>query len=200
VNRWIIGISFAFAATVSGQDATHTSTVTFGVGGEPYSYNSFDEHGGPAFAGHYEYRLFRYLAVEAGVDNLLPSTFKVELVPVITSGVSISNGYFCSSCVFVPQTDRARVTLLPFGFKGILPVAQDRVELFGGVGGAYAWNSDYGQYRDAVLAQASIGGRIAIDNGRRFWLGTSLRAYFNFGTGKQVWSPFTLDLGIRFGH
>jgi hypothetical protein len=200
VKRLLFCFIPAFAATVSGQDATHSSTLTFGVGGQPYSYNSFDQHGGPAFAGHYEYRFSKYFAVEAGVDTLLPSTFRLELLPVIPSGVGLSSGSLCSACVFVPETDRARVTLLPFGFKGILPVARDRVEFFGGFGGAYAWNSDYGQYRDALLAQASIGGRLAIDRGHRFWLGTSLRGYSNFGAGKQVWTPLTLDLGIRFGH
>lgn len=198
MNRFFLGSLLVLtAAALSGQEATHTSTVTFGAGGQPYSYNSFNEHGGPVFTGNYEYRLAKYFAVEAGVDTLLPSGFGAELVPEIPSGVSLSNG---CSCIIIPETERSRVTLLPFGFKGILPVASNRLELFGGVGGAYAWNSDYGQYRDALLPQASLGARLALDRDRRFWLGTSLRGYFNFGSGKQVWSPFTLDLGIRFGH
>ncbi len=176
--------------------------LTLGVGGQPYSYNSFGQRSGPAFSGHYEYRLWKYVALEAGVDTLLPSTYNTEFISVL-SGQNLTfynSGPFCTSCVIVPIPDRARVTLLPFGFKGILPVARGRIELFGGFGGAYAWNSDNGKYTNALLAQASLGGRMALDRGRHFWLGTSLRGYSNFGDGKQVWVPWTFDLGIRFGH
>ena len=119
---------------------------------------------------------------------------------MINAGQSTLIGSVCSYCVFVPETGRSRITLVPFGFKGILPVASGRLELFGGFGGAYAWNSDYSQYRDALLTQSSVGARLALDHGCHFWLGTTLRAYFNYGATKQVWSPFALDLGIRLGH
>lgn len=184
-----------------GQEAIHTSTFTLGVGGLPYSYDSFREYGGPTFTGRYEYRLWKYLAVESGVDTLLPSTPHVEILPVISSGVTLnsySNG-ICSACVFVSVRDTARITLVPFGLKGILPIADGRVELFGGLGGAYAWHSDYGRYQNALLGQVSLGGRIALEHGRRFWLGTTLQGYSNFGSGKQAWVPWTINLGIRFG-
>lgn len=123
-----------------GQEAIHTSTFTLGVGGQPYSYNQYNEGDGPAFTGRYEYRLSKYLAAESGVDTLLSSTQRVETLIVINSGKNLnyySNG-ICTACVFLPVRDAARITLVPFGLKGILPVANGRVELFGGLGGAYA--------------------------------------------------------------
>ncbi|MGH9619011.1 MAG: hypothetical protein ACRD45_04750 [Bryobacteraceae bacterium] len=189
-----------------GQNAVHTSTVTLGVGGLPYAHNSLDEideQGGPAFSGRYEYRLSKYLAVETGVDTLLPSSFTTEILPVIHKGqILYDAGPHCTSCVMVPIPETARVTLIPFGFKGILPVASDRMELFAGLGGAYAWNTDhnFGVNRNAWLGQASLGIRIALDRSHRFWLGTALHGYSNFGNRKQVWVPWTINLGIRFGH
>jgi hypothetical protein len=84
--------------------------------------------------------------------------------------------------------------------KGILPLANNRLELFAGVGGAYAWNSEFSGRLNGSLAQASLGGRLALDRGHRFWLGTTLRGSSNFGSGRQAWVPLTIDLGIRFGH
>ncbi|MGH9440067.1 MAG: hypothetical protein ACRD22_19885, partial [Terriglobia bacterium] len=186
-----------------GQNAVHTSTVTLGVGGQPYSYNYFDEQGGPAFSGRYEYRLSKYLAVDAGVDTLLPSTHSAQYSPVINTGQPVydDHGPNCRNCVIVSIPETARVTLIPFGFKGILPLASGRVELFAGLGGAYAVNSEhsYGWNRDAWLGQASFGARIALDRSHRFWLGTALHGYSNFGNRKQVWVPWTINLGIRFG-
>jgi hypothetical protein len=173
-----------------GQEPIHSSTVTLGVGGLPYSngYDYIDGHGGPSFTGRYEFRLWKYVALEGGVDTLLPSIHTSELLPVISvlSGQNLVS-YFsgCTACVIVPISDRTRITLLPFGLKGILPVAGGRVELFGGIGGAYAWHSDYGSYRNGWLGQASLGGRIALDRGRHFWLGTSPRAYSNLHNSRE---------------
>jgi hypothetical protein len=171
-----------------------------------YSYNHFDEHGGPAFNGRYEYRLWKYFALEAGVDTLLPEIHRIVPFPVISSGVVlVGSGSNCPVCVFVPESERTRVTILPFGAKGILPVANGRVELFVGIGGAYGWNSGYsGQYANALLAEANLGGRFALDQKRRYWLGTSARGYStgysNYGPNRQTWLSWTVDFGLRFGH
>ncbi len=185
------------------QDPDHTSTVTLSAGGQTYSYNSFDQHGGPAFTGRYEFRLWKYFAVETGFDTLLPETHTAEILSVILSGQNLT-AYFpgCKACVIVPISERTQVRLLPFGGKAILPVANGRVELFLGLGGAYAWHSDYG--RDALLGQASFGGRLALDRKRHFWLGTSVRGYTNgfsnYSYRRQSWVSWTADFGLRFGH
>ncbi len=70
--------------TVFGQESTHTSTVTLSVGGETPTRNDFGESTGPAFNGNYEFRILKYLAVEAGVENTLPSITRYEFVPIVS--------------------------------------------------------------------------------------------------------------------
>lgn len=193
-------LGLLFLDPVSAQEPARTSTITLGVGGETPTRNEFGESTGPAFKGNYEFRLWKYFAVEAGVDTLLPKTERFELLPVITSGTTlVSSGPFCFACVAVSFPDRTRVTLLPFGIKGILPLYDGRVELFGGFGGAYALHSDY-SFQNAWLMQTSAGARVALDRGHHFWLGTSGRFYTNFGAERQEWVSWTADLGLRFGH
>lgn len=188
---------------VFGQEALHTSTLTLGVGGMPYSdYPNLPDlqKGGPAFTGNYEYRLSKYLAVEGGTDILLPSGesfIQLASIPAGQNVITYTPG--CTACV-VPVSGRSRVTLLTYGFRGILPLAKDRLELFAGVGGAYAWNSEFSGQLNSAFAQANLGGRLALDRGHRFWLGTTLRGFSSFGPGRQAWVPLTFDLGIRFGH
>jgi hypothetical protein len=114
----------------------------------------------------------------------------------VSSGVNLIS--FCSSgCVFFSQSTRSVVNLVPFGAKLVLPLASDRFELFVGGGGAYAFHSD-GKYLNAMLGQGNLGGRVAIDHGRRFWLGTTGRFFSNVGNNRQEWLSWSADLGIRF--
>jgi hypothetical protein len=101
-----------------------------------------------------------------------------------------------------PGTSRVRVTLLPYGLRGILPVANNRGELFIGTGGAYYWRATDIDYSSAsgTLWQANAGARLALDRGRRFWLGTTLRLYRDTGRPTQAWVSVTGDLGFRLGH
>lgn len=192
----VIGLQSAWA-----QDAVHSSTATFGVGGTPYSDNPFYpglQAGGPAFAGNYEFRVSQYLAVEGGTDVLLPSGVHYGQIASIPAGTNLVS-YTCCTIVGLSYTEQSRVSFLNLGLKGILPLAKDRLELFAGIGGAYEWNS-LGGYLSGVLGQANLGARLAVDRGRRFWLGTSLRGYGSFGRNRQDFVPLTFDVGIRFGH
>ena len=184
-------------STLFGQDGLHSSTITLGVGGETPTYNQFGESSGPSFTGNYEFRILKYLAIEGGLQTILPRTTNYSLVPVfIPSGVSAVS--LCTNgCVFLSQVDRTRVSLAPFGAKGILPLASDRVELFAGGGGAYAFHAD-GSYRNAMLVQGNLGARVALDHGHRFWLGTSGHFFSNVGHQRQEWVTFSADFGIRF--
>ncbi len=197
MNRLLLLFSVS-CFVVFGQDSLHTSTFTLGVGGMPYSYNSYFEKGGPAFTGNYEFRLAKYLAVGGGTDILLPSGESFKQLAVILPGQNLTSYRSgCTGCVLV-VSERSRVTLLTYGLKSILPLADNRVELFAGLGGAYAWNSEFSGRVNAALAQASLGGRLALDRGHRFWLGTTLRGLTDFGSGRQAWVPLTFDFGIRF--
>jgi len=189
--------------SVLGQDSSRSSTVTLGVGGSGGGY------GGPAFTGRYEYRFFKYLAGEAGVDTTLPSVFSYQYVPIF----SISSGTFPTTIysstqtgyTYFPFQNRDRVTMLPFGIKGILPLANGRVELFLGAGGAYVWSSRRFSAVSAWREQTSIGGRVALDRHRRFWVGTTWRFYGDLGnlSNRYVtdynWYTGTADVGFRFG-
>ena len=167
----------------------------------PYSDNHYYpdvQKGGPTFTGNYEFRLSKYWAVEGGTDILLPSGQSFTQLTSILAGQNLLPGG--ATTIVVASSERSRVTLLTYGFKGILPLVNDRLELFAGVGGAYAWNTEFGGQLNGAFAQASLGGRLAVDRGHRFWLGTTLRGFSNFGPGRQAWVPLTFDFGIRFGH
>lgn len=191
----ILIISILPFSTVFAQDGEHTSTITLGVGGETPTYNQFGESSGPVFAGNYEYRIMKCLAVEGGFQSMLPLTTSYEFSSV-PSGMSLTSTATCSNGCTLVQSSRTMVNLTPFGAKLVLPLASDRVELFAGGGGAYAFHSD-GTYRDAILAQGNVGGRFAMDKGHRFWLGTSGRFFSNPGHGRQEWLSWSADFEIR---
>jgi hypothetical protein len=76
MNRLILLLMPPGCFMAFGQEALHTSSLTLGVGGLPYSDNPYYpdlQKGGPTFTGNYEYRLSQYLAVEGGTEILLPS-------------------------------------------------------------------------------------------------------------------------------
>ncbi len=199
----LLCFSIFFAGGAPAQETVFSSTVTLGVGGETSPRSVAGESTGPVFNGNYEFRILKYLAVEAGVSNMLPRTLRFETIPVylgINPGVTVTyyNSYVCVPCAVVPIPDRTRVTLLPFGPRGIVPLWNGRAELFAGGGGAYALHAD-GSFYNAWLMQANLGGRIALDAKRRFWVGTSGRFYSNTGPYRQQWLSWTADLGLRFG-
>ncbi len=186
------------ALTLFAQDGLHTSTITLSAGGEVPTRNDFGESSGPVFSGNYEFRILKYLSLEAGVNTMLPKTENFQAFSVLNGANLIQTGQ-CAPCLLVIQPARTRVTLVPFGLKAILPVRSDRVELFAGGGGAYAFHADFGNFRDAMLIQANLGGRVALDQGHHFWLGTSGHFYSNFGSARQEWATWSADFGIRFG-
>ncbi len=94
-----------------------TSTITVGVGGGfpagGYLTDSFSNVS--SFSGNFEFRLHQYAAVEVGVENFLADFQNFS-----------RGGEF---------TTRERVTFLPLGLRGVLPLGQGRIELFlGGCG------------------------------------------------------------------
>ena len=205
MNRLIVLLLVSSGGIALGQDNARTSTLTLGVGGLPYSNSRYYptlQKGGAAFTGNYEYRLFRYLAVEGGTNILVPSGQSIGRVAVISAGqnlVSLTPSTCSPVCSVMVAGGRSQITLLTYGVKGILPLASDRLELFAGVGGAYGWNSEFNGSLNSAFAQASLGGRFAVDRGHRFWIGTTLRGFNSFGPGRQAWVPLTFDFGIRFG-
>ena len=199
--------SFVLLSALAGsalaqEPAKSSSTVTLSVGG------AGGGDGGPAINGNYEFRLFKYLAVEGGLDTMLPgaNTYTLESVASLESGVSNYYGA-TGNYVTVPVYQTNRIMMVPFGFKGILPLAHDRLELFVGVGGAYIYNANYSKYSylSPWAEQASAGARFAIDRNHRFWVGTTWRFFGDLGRSSaeatdRNWFTGTADIGFRFGH
>jgi hypothetical protein len=165
------------------------STITAGVGGgfpiggrDVYLTGDNGIHNGAAFSGSYEFRLFKYLAPEVGVVNLIPMVDQFGKYPM-------------------PPL-RERVTLLSMGARGILPLKQGRIELFAGAAAVHVSSSDYylgsGFSAPKWLWQISGGGRFAIDKRRRFWAGPTVRFSRDGGRPIEEWVSLTGDFGFRF--
>jgi len=183
------------ALTVSSQEtAVGTSTITFGTGGGFAGYNPYGTKGGPAFNGTYEYRISKYLSVEAGVHNNLVSAYQYnQIYTSIPAGLNFTYTYVS----LLETRAAARNTSVPFGFKGILPLRNSKIELFLGADGAYTWNANQGYQAWGV--EGLLGARFAVDKQRHFWLGTSGEFLQEFGYASQHWTTWTADFAYRFG-
>jgi hypothetical protein len=168
-----------FSFTVFGQFDRGTVTVGAGggfpTGGENVYQTSYLPDSA-AFSAGYEFRLFKYLAPEVSVVNLIP------LVPQFSK--------------YPLPPIRERVTLLSLGARGILPLNQGRVELFAGAGAVYV--SDMFSPLSNWLWQVNGGGRIAIGKRRRFWVGPTVRFSRNGGRPTDEWVSLSGDFGFRF--
>jgi hypothetical protein len=160
------------------------STLVAGFGGAfPASgYRTFAFHNGPSLSAEYEFGVHRFAAATIGVENfLLP---------------------FDNTSKFGTSITRERVTLMPFGLRGIVPVANGRVELFAGTGGAVLWSSEYNLAHpfqgDKLLWHLNGGARIAIDRAKHFRIGPTVRHYRDLGRPTQQWVSATADFSYRF--
>jgi hypothetical protein len=54
-------------------------------------------------------------------------------------------------------------------------------------------------FNDAWLVQETVGTKVAVDPGRRVWLGVTGRFITNFGPGKGRWAGFGPTAAFRFG-
>lgn len=178
------GVLTIFSLAAAGQKFG-SSTLIFGVGGAipATGYRTLPFHHGPSIAGEYEFGLHKYVAANIGVENFL-----------------LNFDYYGK---FGSVTTRERVTLMPFGFRGLAPLAGGRAELFAGTGGAHLWSSEYGLVRyyasDRFLWQLNGGGRVAIDRAKHFRVGATVRFYRDLGRPTQEWVSATGDVSYRFG-
>jgi hypothetical protein len=204
MKRFICSFSFLFVLLGVGhaQETNGTSTVTLGVGGGwPIRGNGVT--GGPQFNGTYEYRLRKYLALEFGVDTTVV-TVPATSVTVTPAGscIPLDPTAGCNLYAFSNSFYSAggRAVSMPFGFRGIRPILNGRVELFIGGGGVYLWNprSYYSQENGWGL-QATMGARVAVDKQRHFWLGTTGRFMNVNRVYPSQWISWTADVGFRFG-
>jgi len=162
---------------------TMRNTASIGAGGGFPSggWRTDGFSNSPSFSASYEFRIFKYLAAEGAVVNMLPN---------VNEGGE-----------FVDLIARERVTLLSFGARGILPLRQGRIELFAGAGAAHLFTSDfYLSSFDAPswIYQVNTGGRVALDHRHHFWVGPTVRFYRDGGRPTEEWVSLTGDFGVRF--
>jgi len=168
---------------VFGQDAGR-NTVTVGAGGGFPSggYRTGAWSDSAAFSAGYEYRLFKYLAPEVGIVNLIPN--------------------MTNYTKFGSFTSRERVTLISLGARGIVPLMDNRIELFAGAGAVHVGSSDFnltaGYHSPTWLLQVSGGGRMAIDHRHRFWIGPTVRFSRDAGRPTEEWVSLAADIALRF--
>jgi hypothetical protein len=161
-----------------------SSALTFGVGGA-FPANGFrvaQFHNGPAFNADYELRAHKYFSVNVGADNYVLN--------------------FNNSGRMGRRESLERVTVLPFGLRGILPLQDSRVELFGGGGAAYVWSSASDFHccgGESWLWQVNAGARVSLDPEKRFFVGTTAKYFQDWGRPTQQWSSWTADFGFRYG-
>jgi hypothetical protein len=187
LNRQLFLLTFCLSWAAFGQDSGR-NTISVGVGG------GFPTGGdltftsplptSAAFSASYEFRLFRYFAPEVSVVNLIPKYI---------TNYDPNQG--------PPIPERYRVTLFSFGGRAIAPLRQGRIELFAGAAAVHvsSSNSELFFYNSPHwIGQLNGGGRIAIDKGRHFWIGPTVRFSRDGGRPTQEWVSLTGDLGFRF--
>jgi len=180
--------------TAHGQDDVKgSSTVTFGLGaGRPA--NSYYP-GGLQLNGTYEYRLSKHWAAEFGVDTTQVKIDTFTYTYIVPAGVTIFGG-LPTSYTYSYSKANALATSMPFGFRGIMPLSQGKLELSAGGGGAYLWNPNS---NGGWGWQATLGARLAVDKQRRFWLGTTGRYIQANSAYPSRWVVWSGDLSFRFG-
>ncbi len=87
----------------------------------------------------------------------------------------------------------------PFGCEAVMPFAGDRVELFGGIGAVYSIMGTPYTRPYTWFGQTKLGGRVALDPGGHFWLGTTAYYHTNFAEKTRQWVTRSADFSIRFG-
>jgi hypothetical protein len=137
--------------------------------------NLLSSSGGVGF--NYFYRPVRFLAVEAGYETLFGAARVRDFLPTGFGNLRI----------------RDYQQFLPFGGRVILPLASDRVQVYGGGGGAYIRYSERLRQpfqnagfrfdcpvcalRDGVGYYALAGVSVALDSAQLFRVGVGTKVY-----------------------
>jgi hypothetical protein len=138
---------------------------------------------GPALRVGGEFRLHRYLALDAGWTSAWLAT-----------------NYDCSrfGCTY----SRLGNQLLDYGVRGVLPLKGGRVELSAGVGGGYIWyNSASGDsyYYNGSLFQYSGKATVALNRNGRWRANLTVRTWRDVGRPVQVWLSTAAGISYGFG-
>jgi hypothetical protein len=131
-----------------------------------------------------------------------PSALNVEvetMMPAVADGQIRYYGGPLQTYLNLAGLDIARDAHLPFGATSVLPIRRWHLELFGGIGGAYAvFHTPYAM-TNSWMVQTSAGARTALDPGQHVWIGTTASYITDFADKKRQWVTGTADLTLRFG-
>jgi|HubBroStandDraft_5_1064220.scaffolds.fasta_scaffold42837_3 hypothetical protein len=195
------------ALTASAHYLDAQSSLTLSVGGETPlgSQDPLRAGSGPAFGADYEFRFAKYFSVDAGDQTWLPSGYTIirtaDVSEVIVTGNTVTfTPVSPTETVAVPVPTHLLSTAIHATARGILPLRNDRVELYLGVGPGYAWNTGLSLYpRAGFVFEFEAGARFALDKPGRFWLGAGTQFFGNFSQDRQQWLEATAGITYRFG-
>jgi hypothetical protein len=208
------GILFASIGAFA-QTQAETGMIRSGAGAEIPSLKSVKQFDWSAHKAHSRSGFLKNLTVESFGFDLSPTGQGYESPLRFTNSPPGSDWLECPRCIARPAMERSRFTLPPFGAQATLPVWHERAELFTGFGGVNGWKPDNTlieagrgaspfsrarSFNDAWLLQGDAGARVAVDHGRRLWLGPVGRYVSNFGEGKKHWNTFGGTATFRLGH
>lgn len=180
------------AAALCGQSYYPRHNITFGLGGaSPRAGLRAYFQTKPAFTFSYGYRFLRNFQVESGLDTVF--------------GAAGVRDFFDSP--LGPLRIRDYQFLLPFGGRAVLPLAAERLQFFGGLGGAYMryselirQPSDYLRIDCPVCSSRSgwgyyalTGMAVFLDRGRHFRTGINAKMY----RGHTAGDPLGAAPGLR---
>jgi hypothetical protein len=190
--RWVLPV-LLLAGAASGQEfRKHSVTFRAGAGLPRGDIDQFlSNSAGVGFS--YGFRPFRYVMAEAGYETLFGAADVDDFVPTWFGTLRI----------------RDYQQFFPFGGRVILPLASDRIHLYGGGGGVYIryserirqpfQNSGYRiecpacALRDGMGYYAQAGANVAIDRSQMFRLGGGTRVYRGATSG----DPFGAIPGVE---
>jgi hypothetical protein len=170
--------AFLLGSPLSAQDnyRKHNLTVTAGAGLPRGDLSDvFANSFGAGFS--YHYRFLPYLAAEAGYESMFGAARVRDYLPTSFGSFRI----------------RDYQQFFPFGGRVIMPLLNDRIQVFGSGGGAYFRYSErvrqpFGNYgyrldcpvcavRDGFGYYAGVGANFALDQGQHFRLGFIGKVY-----------------------
>jgi hypothetical protein len=175
-TRLIAVLTCVLVSAVSAQPLARQFSFSIGTGGAiPREDLASFMSTSPLLRVGFGYRPFRYFQADVGLDTIFHAAGVRDSQDTIIGRIKI----------------RDNELLVPFGGRGILPLAGERIELFGGGGAAYI---HYGESvevpgagddsnfkcqtcrsRDGWGAYATAGVNVAVERSRRFWVGVESR-------------------------
>jgi hypothetical protein len=133
---------------------------------------------------NYGYRFHRYFQADAGLDTGFGAAGVRDFVETALGPLRIRDYQY----------------LVPFGGRAILPLMDDRLQIFGGAGGAYMRYSErirqpsdyfridcpYCTSRDGWGSYGQLGAAVFVDSARHFRVGFTTRVYRGHTDGEPL--------------